>query len=147
MKNRTQIIPIVLLLTLTIVVGYSIIYFNYHVNSHGTVKAIGVEVYWDENLTLPVTDIDWGLVEPSTNETVIVYVYSPGNANTTLMLYAGEWNPAGVDSYMSCGWNRDGTVLTPHEYVEAEITLYVEQGIIEQGYDDFSFEIVLEGSG
>jgi len=147
MNKRTQLIPLVLLAMLTVIVGYSVIFFNYHVGSHGTVKAIGVEVYWDENMTNPVTSIDWGLVEPGTNSTVQVYVFSPGNANTTLMLYTGEWVPAGIDSYISCGWNSDGLVLMPLSSVMVDITLYVEQGIIEQGYEDFNFEIVIEGSG
>ena len=37
------------------------------IGSSGTVKAINVEVYWDEACTQNVTEIDWGTLEPGSS--------------------------------------------------------------------------------
>ena len=151
--KKPKLIPIILLLLLTVNVALAVIYSNYHISSVGTVKTINVEVYWDFYLTNPVTQIDWdtvapvGYTEPGTTKTVIIYVVSISNSPMTLNMYTGTWTPVGIDLYMSCTWDAQGIVLSPDTPLQTAITLQVEQGIIEAGYETFNFEIVLEGSG
>jgi hypothetical protein len=40
------------------------------ISSSGTIKAIGVEVYWDAEGTNPVTSVDWGNPEPGARRLV-----------------------------------------------------------------------------
>ena len=50
------------------------------ISNAGSVKAIGVGVYWDQACTSTVSSIDWGIMEPSGNVNKTVYIRNEGNA-------------------------------------------------------------------
>lgn len=114
-------------------------------SSTGTVKAINVEVYWDSGCTQIVTDIDWGLVEPSENTTNTVYVKNTGNAPLSLNMSCSNWNPVTAGNYMSMSWNREGMIIDVDEVFSADILMSVSDEIT--GITGYSFDIIILGEG
>jgi len=79
----------------------------------GTVKAMGVGVYWDSSCSNQVTTINWGTVNPGSTKDVTVYIKNEGNAPETLSLEIQNWNPTSASSYMSLTWDYEGEYLKP----------------------------------
>jgi len=115
------------------------------VGSSGTVKAVGVGVYWDSGCTNRVTSINWGTVEPGTNVNSTVYIRNQGNSLATLSMQTENWNPTNASNYLSLSWNYGGQTLAVDEVIQVTFTLTVSSGI--QGITSFTFDIVIVGSG
>ena len=115
------------------------------IGSHGSVKAIGVRVYWDSSCTNEVSSIDWGVIEPGSYTNVTVYVKNTGNSDATLTLSTENWSPSNASNYMTLTWNYDGQSIEPNDVIQVELTLAVASNIT--GITDFSFDIVIIGSG
>lgn len=111
----------------------------------GKVKAIGVGVYWNSGCTDTVTSIDWGSVEPGAIENVTVYVRNEGSAPMTLSAETENWSPSTASSYMSLSWDYGGQIVDVDEAVQVTLTLSVSDTI--EGITNFSFDIVINGSG
>lgn len=115
------------------------------ISNEGTVKTVGVGVYWDPDCVNTVTSINWGTVEPGSNETVTVYIRNEGNSASTLSMYTSNWSPSNASDYISLGWDYGGQSVNPNEIVEAAFTLVVSSSI--EGVTSFSFDIVIVRSG
>lgn len=114
-------------------------------SSTGSVKAINVEVYWDDQCTQVVESIDWGTPEPGDILSKMIYVKNTGNSQMILNMSCSGWDPVGVDSYLALSWNRDGAIIDVDEVVQAILTFSVSESI--SGVTDFSFNIIIEGTG
>jgi len=115
------------------------------ISSGGAVKAIGVMVYSDENAANRLTSIDWGIVEPGEDKNVICYIRNEGNFAVTLSLLTENWSPPTASQYITLSWNYDGHSIGLGEIVEVTINLDVSDSV--SGITDFSFDIVIVGSG
>lgn len=111
----------------------------------GTVKAMGVGVYWDSSCNNQVTSIDWGAVEPGATKGVTVYIKNEGNAPETLSLETENWDPSIASSYMSLAWDYGGQVIDADAVFQVTLSLSVSDTI--EGITSFSFDIVITGSG
>jgi hypothetical protein len=107
--------------------------------------AINVEVYWDNAGTQNITSIDWGIPAPGDIVNITVYVKNSGNNAMNISLSTLSWTPAGAATYLTVTWDQEGTVVAAGGTVQAIITLDVSSGIT--GISDFSFNIVIEGTG
>jgi len=114
-------------------------------SSTGTVKAINVEVYWDLACTQVVSSIDWGTPEPGDSVSQTVYVKDDGNAPMNVSLSASGWSPVGADAYLGVSWDSEGALIVAGGVLQAVITLDVSSSIT--GITNFSFDIVIEGTG
>jgi len=114
-------------------------------SSSGSVKAINVEVYWDFECTQVVTSLDWGNPEPGDSLNRTIYVKNTGSAPMTLSISCSGWSPTEAATYLTLSWNREGTQVNAGEVVNAVLTLSVSSSV--SGITDFSFNIVIEGSG
>ena len=114
-------------------------------SSTGTVKAINVEVYWDLACTQVVSSIDWGTPGPGDSVSQTVYVKDDGNAPMNVGLSASGWSPVGADTYLGVSWDREGALIAAGGVLQAVITLDVSSSIT--GITNFSFDIVIEGTG
>ena len=85
------------------------------VSSTGSVKGIGVGIYWDYACTNRTSSINWGLLDPGSNKTVTVYVRNEGNAVATLSKATQNWNPSTASSYMTLNWNYAGQTLSMNQ--------------------------------
>lgn len=115
------------------------------VSNTGTVKAIGVGVYWDQSCTQPVSTFDWGFLEPDSTKNISCYIKNGGNSPLTLSMSTSHWNPSSAPQYITLTWDRDGYSLAAGEVVKATFTLRVAANI--QGITTFSFDITIVGTG
>lgn len=110
----------------------------------GTVKAMGVGVYWDIGCSNSVTSVNWGTVAPGSTNDVTVYIKNEGNAAETLSSTAENWNPSTASTYMSLTWDYAGQVIDVGGVVPVTLSLTVSDTI--EGITSFSFDIVIVGS-
>lgn len=115
------------------------------VSNVGSVKAIGVGVYWYENCTGEVSFIDWGMLEPGSSENVTVYIRNEGNSVASLSMDTSNWSPSNASNYITLSWDYGGVSITPSEVVQVTFTLSVSASI--EGIMSFSFDILIMGSG
>lgn len=62
-----------------------------------------------------------------------------------ISLSVSDWSPMGVESYLGVFWDREDAVVAAGGVVQAVIILDVSSSIT--GISDFSFDIVIEGTG
>jgi hypothetical protein len=125
----------------------SIVQTSKTVSNAGTVMAIGVGVYWDNECTNAISSIDWGVLEPGLSKNVTCYIRNEGNSVSTLSMYTSNWNPpelAEEDSPITLSWNYSGQSINPDEVIQVTFTLSVSAGI--EGITSFSFDITIVGS-
>jgi len=115
------------------------------VPSVGTVKAIGVGVYWDNGCSNVTSSIDWGVIEPGATTNVTLYIRNEGNAAVTLSLTTANWDPSEASNFMTLEWDYDGRTLNPNEVIQVTLALSVSSSI--EGITSFSFDIIITGSG
>jgi hypothetical protein len=115
------------------------------IGNKGSVKAIGVGVYWDENCTNEVSFIDWGVIEPGFSENVTVYIRNEGNSLTSLSMETTNWNPSNASQFITLNWDYNGQQINPNEVIKVTFTLSVSASI--EGITSFSFDLVIVGSG
>ena len=113
--------------------------------SSGVIKAINVDVYWDIGCTQNVTEIDWGTPAPGDVVNNVVYIKNGGTSLVTLSMLSSGWDPAGAGSFLSLTWDREGATVDAGGVVQAVLSLDVSGAIT--GITDFSFDIVIEGTG
>jgi hypothetical protein len=149
-KERVVAIAAVSLVAYTLALGLfnsasSPLQTNSRMSSGGAVKTIGVMVYSDANATDRLTSIDWGIVEPGEDKNVICYIRNEGNFAVTLSLLTENWSPSNASQYITLSWNYDGHSMGLGEIVEVTINLAVSDSV--SGITDFSFDVVIVGSG
>lgn len=113
--------------------------------STAIVKTIGVDVYLDSELTTPVVNIDWGILEPGENKNFNVYVVNHGNVPIVLSLTTENWQPANASNFITVTWNYDRYPIAVSGYTYVTFTLHVDPATT--GIDSFSFTIMIVGSG
>jgi hypothetical protein len=143
-KNLGILAAVVLALASSFVVS-GLLTVSKTLSSTGSVKAINVEVYWDLACTQVVSSIDWGTPEPGDSIDRTVYVKNTGSAPMNVSLSASGWVPVEAGNYLTLSWDREGAVVAADEVVQAVLTLDVSVSIT--GITDFSFDIVIEGTG
>jgi hypothetical protein len=115
------------------------------ISSVGTFKAIGVGVYWNNNLTNSVTEINWGLLEPGDKKSFTIYIKNEGNAPLTLSMSTSNWNPPSVANYLTLTWSYTGQAINAGVTVQLTLTLTVSESV--SGINSFNFDIIVVGSG
>jgi hypothetical protein len=122
---------------------------NYETNSAipnaGSLKTIGIGVYWDAGLTNSANAIDWGMLEPGTQKSFTIYTRNEGNSPITMSMSTSNWNPSTASSYLTLTWNYNGQTINPGASVQVTLTLTVSASIT--GINSFSFDIIAAGSG
>lgn len=148
MRRKTNLGVLIFAVSLALVSGLAVsglLVTQKILSSSGSVKAINVEVYWDVECTQVVTSIDWGNPEPGDSLNRTIYVKNTGSAPMTLNMSCSGWSPTEAANYLTLSWNRDGAQVNAGEVVNAVLTLSVSSFV--SGITDFSFNIVIEGSG
>jgi len=129
----------------SMVVVYGLMSASVYLQSVGTVKALGVGVYWDSGCSQTVSSIDWGLAEPGAVKNVTVYIRNEGNAPITLSLQTTNWNPSNATDYISFSWNYSGQTIDLNHVIGVTLSLSISSNI--EGITTFSFDVVVIGSG
>ena len=115
------------------------------VPNSGSVKGIGVGVYWDSACTNKTSSISWGILDPGSNKTVNVYVRNEGNAIVTLSKTTQNWNPSNASSYLSLTWNYANQTLSVNQVLQVNLTLAVSSNVT--GINNFAFDITIVAVG
>lgn len=123
----------------------SLVQTNTTVSSVGAVKGIGVGVYWEYACTNRVSQINWGVLEPGSNRTIIVYIRNEGNAATTLSETTLNWNPTAASSYLTLRWNYAGQTINVNQVLQVRMMLLLSSTV--SGITSFSFDIVITSTG
>jgi hypothetical protein len=119
--------------------------FRQDIANSGTIRVIGVSLFWDKACTNKVTSVTWGTINPGTSVSQYVYVLNIGTASGTLSMGYGNWTPAVAASYITFAWNCSNYVLARSGIVCAKLTLTVQPSIT--GVKDFGFMIVIQATG
>lgn len=109
------------------------------------VKSIHVGVYWDANCSIPVQGIDWGVIEPGENKTIMVYVRNEGNWAFSLSIWAANWSSPEAEQYMNFTSDYQGQPVAVNEVIPVALILSVAPEI--QNIKSFSFDVVIVISG
>ena len=115
------------------------------IGNRAAIKAVGVEVYQDPELTVALTEIDWGVLEPGEEKNCTAYIKNESNVPVTLVLTTENWSPLNASSFVALTWDYDGQLLEVDGSVEVTFTLAVDPAI--SGIEAFSFDIVIVGTG
>lgn len=115
------------------------------IGNQAAIKAVGVGVYQDPVLTVPLTEINWGILEPGEEKNHTAYIKNESNVPITLVLSTDNWSPANASNFITLTWDYDEQPLGVDEFVKVIFTLAVDPAI--SGIVDFSFDIVIAGSG
>jgi hypothetical protein len=144
-KKRMRFTVALTLLTFLATATLAAQIFRRDIASSGTIKVIGVGLFWDKACTSKVTSVTWGTITPGTSVSQYVYVLNDGTASGTLSMGYGNWTPASAASYITFAWNCSNYVLARSGIVCAKLTLTVQPSIT--GVKDFSFMIVIQTTG
>ena len=147
-KRTSQIVFYSVLIVITVIAipaVNALISNSVTIGNTGSIKAIGVSVYWDLECTNEVSSLDWSVLEPDSSENKIIYIKNIGNAAETLSLDTENWNPANASTYITLTWNYDDLPIDPDEVAEVTMTLTISPSIT--GITSFSFDILIIGSG
>lgn len=141
----SSILIFVLSVSFSALIISSIINRTYRLSSIATIKNLGVMIYEDVNLSIPLTSINWGILEPNTTTSKPCYIQNTSNVNGTLYLYCENWNPVEAQNYIFFNWTYRGKVLNVQEFVNVNITLFVSPFI--ENITTFSNEIIIGITG
>jgi hypothetical protein len=119
--------------------------FQQQVASSGTIKTIGVTLFWDHTCTNKVTSVSWGAITSGGSVDKYVYVRNDGTTTATLSMSYGSWVPATAASYMAFRWNCSNYALSLNAITCAKMTLTVQPNIT--GVVNFSFMILVQATG
>ena len=111
----------------------------------GSVKGIGVGIYWDSACTNRTSSINWEFLDPGSNKTVTLYIRNEGNAVVTLSKAEQNWNPSAASSYMTLSWNYAGQTLSVNQVFQVKLTLIVSSTV--SGITNFSFDLTVSATG
>ena len=143
-QRQLVIILIFILAFSSFFIAYAAVTGMFKVPNTGYVKAIGVQVYFDEACTNEVNSIDWGYLSPGETSIKTVYVRNNGTVPMILSHIVQNWNPADAKNYITFSWDGENKVVNASEVVAVNLSLSIAENIT--GIESFSFELVIIGT-
>jgi hypothetical protein len=119
----------------------SLLQANKTVRNTGSMKGVGVGIYWDWSCTNRTSSISWGSLDSGSSKTVTVYIRNEGNTAATLSKAVQNWNPSEASNYMTLNWNYAGQALSVNQVLQVKLTLTVSSTI--SGITDFDFDLTV----
>jgi hypothetical protein len=102
---------------------------------------IGVGIYWDNTCTNITDSLNWGFIDPNSNNNLTIYVRNEANSIVSLGLTTTNWIPSTAPNYISLIWNYSGQNLKANEVIPIKLTLIVSPTIID--VTDFSLKTII----
>ena len=144
--HRSQILMIYVLVASVLVAStFAVITIQKNVPGEGSIKGVGLDIYWDPQCTDETSSIDFGLLEAGSYKDFTLYLESQGNTDLTLSMTAQDWNPTEASNYLSLTWNREGQKISPDQVMSFVLRLSVSPNI--QDISSFSLLITIYGTG
>lgn len=141
--------PIVTILVVAILIlaGYNVyglLTAQHSVSSLGQIATLGVDVYQDRNLTMPLTQVNWGMLRPGDVVTYKAYVLNSGNVPVNLTMTVTNWAPSEALNYINLTWDAEQWILPPNSNVAVTFTLSVDPTIHD--IEQFSNIAIIRGA-
>jgi hypothetical protein len=143
-RNHAQIFVALVFLVFLAAATLAAQNFHQEIVSSGTIRVIGVSLFWDQARSDKVKSVDWGTLSPGTTIDRCAYVFNNGTANVKLAMSYGNWTPAVAGSYLTLAWNCSNYVLAPSAVVCAKLTLTIQPNIT--GVTNFNFIIHIKST-
>ena len=144
-KTRVALICVIVAALLLVVGAYALLTIQRTLQGTGSVKGLGLGVYWDLQCTNATSSLDFGQLEPGDSKSFALFLRNEGNSALALNMTSENWNPANAADYITLTWNREGQQIDPEEVIDFVITLSVSETI--QGVSSFSLDIIISGTG
>jgi len=138
------IATVILILALT-TQAMSLVLTSTIISNSGSVKTVGLGVYWDAALTNAVSSIGWGTINPGSNSTVTVYIRNEGDTTVNLTMSTANWNPSTASNYITLTSDYGGQTIGVAAVIVVKLTLSVSASTT--GITAFSFNINMVASG
>ncbi|MCW3981171.1 MAG: hypothetical protein NWF11_06810 [Candidatus Bathyarchaeota archaeon] len=148
MQSQTSSTIIILtamtMIVATVVVASGILFGSQTINNAGNINSIGVGVYWETECENEIETIDWGYMEPGSNQNVTVYIRNEGNVAMVLNMSTDNWNPAPASGYITLEWDRESNIVNGDSVLEATLNLQISAYVTE--ISNFNFDITIAGT-
>jgi len=141
MKLSAYVLLALILTSTTVVYAAGVVVRR--IPSSGRIMVVGIEAYWDEACTQPVSEILWGTLEPGESANSTFYIVNTGNTALTLHLRTASWSPPEAETFISLTWDSEGSSLEAGAERLVNLTLTISAIIGD--VDSFTFDIILEG--
>jgi len=143
--QKSQVIAIYALVVSVLLVAsvFAVLTIQWSMRGTGSIKGVGLGVYWDPECTNATSSLEFGLLAPGSSKIFDLYLRNEGDLDLTLNMTAENWDPAEATNYMTLTWNREGQQVSPDEVIGFVITLSVSEDI--QGISSFSLDIIISG--
>ena len=108
------------------------------------VETLELLVYADESKTTQLKSINWGTVEPGSQNYYPAFLFNPGEVDIRVDLATENWKPPEAAEYMVLSWDSNGD-LTKLTDSPVNFALKVGSEIVkaEPQIREFSFDIIL----
>ena len=107
----------------------------------GVIASVNLGLYKNSLCTQNLTAIDWGVLNPGSENTYHAYIRNQGTADMTLSKAESNWNPTGTQSYLSLSWNYTGQVIKPNGTIHLAFKLTVSPAVT--AVNTFRFNIII----
>jgi len=113
------------------------------IHSTGTLVTYNIGVYWNENLTSPVIQVNWSVLLPGDTAIKNMYLVNQLPVNATLYTNTTLWAPPEAEQYLTYSWNYSGQIVQPGETIPVQLILDVAYNVYGSNITDFSFDIIM----
>jgi len=141
--SATILLAAMIMAVTTVILTSGLLFGSKTINNQGNVNSIGVGVYWENACINEISTIDWGYIEPGSNQNVTIYIQNEGTIPMTLNMTTDSWNPSSASTYITLNWDREGSQVNADSVLETVLTLSVSSSISD--IDSFSFDITIIG--
>jgi len=135
----------VLVASVLVASTFAVITIQKNIPGAGSIKGVGLGIYWDPQCANETSSIDFGLLEAGSQKDFTLYLENEGNTDLTLSMATQNWNPVEASNYIALTWNREGQKTSPGQVISFVITLSVSSNI--QDISSFSLDITISGTG
>jgi len=142
-KSRVIVIYALVAAALLTATVSALLLIQWTMRGTGSVKGVGIGVYWDLQCTNATTSLEFGRLEPGSSKSFNLYLRNEGNSAITLSMTLANWDPASAADVMTLTWNREGQHVNPDQVMDIVITLSVSEDV--QGITTFSLDIIISG--
>ena len=145
MQRSQTLVIFVLVASVLVASTFALLTIQKDIPGSGSIKGVGVGVYWDLQCNNPISSIDFGLLEAGSQKDFTLYLRNEGNTVLTLNMTSKNWDPIEAANYLSLTWNHEGQQVSPDQVISFVITLSVSSNI--QDINSFSLDITISGTG
>lgn len=143
--QRSQVIAIyaVVASVLLVTAILAVLTVQWSMQGTGSIRGVGLGVYWDPECTNATSSLDFGLLTPGSSRDFDLYLRNEGDLDLNLSMTSENWDSANATDYLTLTWDREGQQIIPDEVIACVITLYVSEDI--EGISSFSLDIIVSG--